>query len=144
MRTESRIREEAAKCDLKCIECHVKVSRSRRRNLIPRRRLEQKKLDIVNKIKEKGCEKCKHKDPTLPEFFHMDHLVPKDKIKSISQMVKNSKYSIDILKEECKKTRVLCANCHAIHTNHQIKSGIIAAKIRLNKELQNKEANEQI
>jgi hypothetical protein len=59
-------------------------------------------------LKEHGCEECGERDPRVLEFDHID---PHEKRATVSEMVAGA-YSMDSLKEEIGKCRVLCANCH--------------------------------
>ena len=62
----------------------------------------------------KGCEICGYKEhPVALEF---DHLNKADKIRDISNMKKGN---LKKLIAEVRKCRVLCANCHAIHSKNQ-------------------------
>ena len=58
----------------------------------------------------------------------MDHLVISEKVACVSQMVRDSKYSIEDVINECSKTRVLCAFCHVIHTRNQRMDGLFLPK----------------
>lgn len=61
-----------------------------------------------------GCSECGYKKH--PDALHFDHLNPELKTKEISRM---HGYSRERLKNEMRKCRVLCANCHAIHGEAQ-------------------------
>ena len=60
---------------------------------------------------EKGCEMCGYKEH--PAALHFDHLDPATKVAPVANMMKRP---IDILVAEIRKCRILCANCHAVHT----------------------------
>lgn len=80
----------------------------------------QKNRAFVQRLKEFiGCELCGYKKSYLALQF--DHIVPADKFLEISKMYG---YSRKKLKSEIRKTRVLCANCHAIHTGKQQEEGV--------------------
>lgn len=67
----------------------------------------------------KGCEHCgydKH-----PEALHFDHLDPSKKRHIVSGMYG---YSLKVLMDEVRKCRVLCANCHAVHSVKQQRDSI--------------------
>lgn len=49
--------------------------------------------------------------------LQLDHL--RDKIRNVSKMVSRA-VSKEVLLEEIAKCRVLCANCHAVHTASQL------------------------
>jgi len=62
----------------------------------------------------KGCQICGYnKHPVALEF---DHLNKADKVKDVSNMKKGN---LKKLIAEVRKCRVLCANCHAIHSKKQ-------------------------
>ena len=67
----------------------------------------EKNLFIVNKAKERGCQKCGEKRPYLMEFHHRN---PDEKANTIAHMIKSSSQEKLIL--ELNKCIVLCANCH--------------------------------
>lgn len=71
-----------------------------------------------------GCEECgygkgeKHKTCAL----HYDHLNPQEKNYSISQLCNGTfKMGMRKFKTERPKCRVLCANCHSLHSKEQQK-----------------------
>ncbi len=59
------------------------------------------------------CENCKLKDPRILEF---DHINESNKEKNISQMKASS---LEDLKNEISKCRILCPNCHMKRTQRQ-------------------------
>lgn len=64
------------------------------------------------------CERtCLTQDPVILSSFDFDHLDPSTKIKDISSMVSFVRAKVD---RELDKCRLLCANCHKIHTRHQL------------------------
>lgn len=67
----------------------------------------------LNYIKMKcGCALCGYKDnPLALQFDHIGN-----KTKQVSHMVLNS--IVNLIKE-VRKCRVLCANCHSIHTDRR-------------------------
>ncbi len=65
--------------------------------------------------KSNSCVSCGEDDFVVLEFDHID---PKDKNSSVSDMVKNG-YSWDSIKLELKRCQVLCANCHRRRTSEQ-------------------------
>ena len=66
-----------------------------------------------------GCIICGYKQH--PHALHFDHIDIKNKKKEISGLVT---YSLLTIKNEMRKCRVLCANCHAEHTATQIEEGV--------------------
>jgi|TARA_R110000823_G_C15519868_1_gene455431 hypothetical protein len=85
------------------------------------------KKERVSKIKKYirrvklflGCIVCGYKKH--PHALHFDHVDVKNKKKEISGLVT---YSLITVKNEMRKCRVLCANCHAEHTATQIEEGV--------------------
>lgn len=76
---------------------------------------QQKRRETINKIKiDKGCELCGYNEH--PAALHFDHINPDDKLFTISQDVKKKRTDIE---DEIAKCRVLCANCHSIHTYNE-------------------------
>lgn len=83
-----------------------------------KRALENKELKreyVYNYLSNNHCEMCGMSDPRALEFDHIDKA---DKRKDICTMIKDN-YSIETLQKEMDKCRVLCANCHRIHTCEQ-------------------------
>ena len=66
-----------------------------------------------------GCYVCGYKEH--PHALHFDHIDIKNKKKEVSGLVT---YSLSIIKNEIRKCRVLCANCHAVHTATQREQGV--------------------
>lgn len=126
MGSENSMRLESNKCQILCIRCHIITTISREQGLRISSKLESEKLDYVNKKKQRGCQICKYTNSKLPRFFDMDHLDPNTKTMGISEMVKKSSYSLQQVKDECKLCRVICKECHRIHTHNQLKKGIIS------------------
>lgn len=86
--------------------------------------------DFIRAYKlEKGCEVCGYKEH--PAALQLDHLDPNDKKYTLSQCISRSWTA---LHEELPKCRVLCANCHAVHTDNQITSGVF---LKITKEKDN-------
>ena len=48
--------------------------------------------------------------------LHFDHINPHDKTRDVSKMMGSSRAE---LKKEIRKCRLICANCHSIHTEQQ-------------------------
>lgn len=66
----------------------------------------------------KGCEwdDCDINDPRMLELDHLDR---KTKVKSVSEMIREG-YTLDTIKAEAEKCRVLCANHHRLWTSEQM------------------------
>lgn len=125
---EDNIRLESAKTQLIDSRCHIEETiRREPSNPYPKNKLHDEKLAYVNGLKRKGCSVCGFYDSKLHRFLEFDHLIPKDKVDSICEMVINSAYSMeDIIRETHELvTRILCKFCHRIHTDWQVKEGLI-------------------
>ena len=78
-------------------------------------------LELVKRYKiKKGCEECGYKGHFAA--LHLDHLDPSKKYSAVSQM---QTHKLIRVKEEIRKCRVLCANCHAVHTHNQLLERLI-------------------
>lgn len=78
-----------------------------------------KKIDnqrkILHYLTQNPCVQCGEQNPILLDF---DHLEPKTKTKSVSQMVSEGWSWIKISKE-IKKCQILCVRCHRLKTANQ-------------------------
>ena len=78
---------------------------------------------IVNSIKtERGCQYCGYNAyPCALQFHHLDpatkYRTRTGKLVHLADMVKGGRYGIQTILAEIAKCRVLCANCHAVHTH---------------------------
>ena len=73
-------------------------------------------LVVELKLARGGCEDCQR--PITPEnyfAFDLDHIDPKEKSFTVSASYKN--VSIDTLRAEIAKCRLLCAFCHRLRTH---------------------------
>ena len=130
VRSEIKMELEAEKCQHLCLECHMKETI---------RRTEENRINILNSYKnkhkeekiefirlhkqEQGCSLCGYN--SLVRFLEFDHLEPALKIDGISKMVYGYDYSLEDVKKEMLKCRVLCKYCHVFHTKTQITDGIL-------------------
>lgn len=89
-----------------CKECN----NSRRKQ----KRIERREFIHAYKL-EQGCAICGYNASAVALQF--DHIEPSTKSFNISSAVSNR--SKEVIEEEIKKCRVLCANCHAIHTHEE-------------------------
>ena len=71
-----------------------------------------------------GCGTCGYKK--CNEALHFDHVEVYNKYREISRM---GGYSFKAIKNEMRKCRVLCANCHAEHTQVQREEGLFNNEI---------------
>ena len=62
---------------------------------------------------EKGCEICGYNEH--PAALHFDHIDPDIKQEAVARMI-SKKRPAELVWQEIKKCRVLCANCHMVHT----------------------------
>lgn len=115
------MKEEIDKCVLRCCLCHLIKTQ---KDILAKgvRKETEKDIFLLNHKLEKGsCEACKRtisRDTT--SHFDLDHLDRKTKTDELSKMVKQSKYSIEDIQKELKNTRMLCRNCHRLHTLMQL------------------------
>jgi hypothetical protein len=108
------LQNEVSKCDVVCILCHRERTHSRyvysdSKSGRSKRTLAEK----VNEFKNGPCAIClKTYKPWQMDF---DHLDPNDKYDKISNLVRR-RCSLDKIKSEIFKCRLLCALCHRIFT----------------------------
>lgn len=81
---------------------------------LQRNREKENRQYVYDYLKNNPCVVCEEYDPTVLEFDHIDR---DSKLKAVSNM---RYFSIDKIKEEISKCRVLCANCHRRHTAGQL------------------------
>lgn len=115
-RSIKTIDEEAAKCEMRCCICHIRKTREELSWKIQPTPAQK----YVDEIKRKigGCSLCGWYDKTLLEALHFDHLDRDTKSASISAFaIKNCQEQVDTEIEKC---RLICANCHRLHTIKQL------------------------
>lgn len=88
----------------------------------------QTKRQLIIAKKAGGCERCgfQAEDPCQLDLDHIDPL--SKKVTQAGHRMSPSSmmgYSIDAIVEELSKCRVLCKNCHSLHT-HQTRSERLA------------------
>ena len=72
------------------------------------------RVKVLAYMAEKGCCECGTHDPRVLEFDHID---PSSKHANISTLISNgNSWGSEKLREEIRKCRVICANCHRLHT----------------------------
>lgn len=115
------MKKELKKCQPLCAFCH-RVKTKKEQCITSINKTWKRKSKEINKIKlniEK-CSVCKKK-VTLDTLsaFDFDHINPEDKVVMISSVkrVKNESFH-SVLHNEVKKCRLLCVNCHHIHTHY--------------------------
>lgn len=78
----------------------------------------QTRAKVIRYMADRGCEDCGERDPRVLEFDHRDRA---DKKHCISILLSNGcSWSSPTLRAELRKCRILCANCHALHTATQL------------------------
>ena len=78
----------------------------------------QTRAKVIRYMADRGCEDCGERDPRVLEFDHRDRA---DKKQCISILLSNGcSWSSPTLRAELRKCRILCANCHALHTATQL------------------------
>lgn len=80
------------------------------------RKKERNKQYVFNYLSSRVCESCGESNTRVLTFDHIDQ---KEKFKPVSTMCVQG-YSLEMLKKEISKCRILCANCHTIHTMAQV------------------------
>ena len=88
----------------------------RRKNHIAykRRARRETRIKALRYVAEKGCCECGERDPRVLEFDHIDAA---DKSHHVGRLLANGySWGNEMLREEIRKCRVICANCHRKHT----------------------------
>lgn len=81
----------------------------------------QRNLAFIRRVKTfYGCSECGYKGH--PSALQFDHL---DRSQKSFELSRGHLRAMGQVKEEIRKCRILCANCHAIHTDNQRQSGEI-------------------
>lgn len=76
----------------------------------------KRKRSFIQRVKIRlGCKVCGYNK--CASALHFNHIKPEDKQYNIAEMVK--RFSMDAIKNEIRKCEVLCANCHAEHSEAQ-------------------------
>jgi len=123
--TISSMNDEASKCEMRCCICHC-----RRTKIQMNWKKEPNEFqDHIDSIKQKigGCQLCGWYDETLLEALHFDHLDQSTKLANISDLANDNPGGLSIqynlklkINTEISKCRLLCANCHCLHTREQL------------------------
>ena len=133
---------EADKTELRCVNCHMKkieniserieITEDNERIQYSRAYRERNR-DYVDEIKMKsgGCEECGWFDEKYLQVLHFDHVNGSTKDHNISDLVRHGR-ALDIIMDEIKKCRVLCANCHRKRTLRQFDYPIVGMIEQLN------------
>lgn len=91
------------------------LQRERARNRMQRRR-ERNQQWIVNYVAGRACARCGEADTRVLAFDHLDEC---DKYANIADLVSRGA-CFDKLVAEVGKCRILCHNCHMLHTFEQV------------------------
>ena len=115
----SDLESELEKCACVCMRCHrirtAKTLHERGRGNMSDHLY--KNMMFVNNFKNfYGCQVCGYNNPEFPSALDFDHIDPKTKTSSISQMMTKP---FEEVVAEVSKCRVLCANCHYAVTHLQ-------------------------
>lgn len=77
------------------------------------RKQRKRRRAFIQRVKIKfGCKVCGYNK--CANALHFNHIKPEDKQHNIAAMAQ--RFSIDSIKNEIRKCEVLCANCHAEHS----------------------------
>lgn len=78
---------------------------------------EETRIQSMLYLAEHGCEECGERDPRKLEYDHKD---PSDKKRVIARLITDGySWTSNVLSTEVAKCRILCANCHRVHTIKQ-------------------------
>lgn len=103
-----KLHSQCKNCQKEAEKIRYTLSKERQNNVLSTAiKQKQQNIELVDKYKQCGCQKCGEKRPYLMEFHHIN---PQNKKNTIAHMIKSS--SLQNLKEEIEKCVVLCANCH--------------------------------
>jgi hypothetical protein len=116
--------DEANKCELRCVNCHFKKTFSQKQDYIEndyKAELRTRARNYVREIKvsSNGCEVCGYYDMNNLEALQFDHIDREIKKECIARMVSLGS-SVEEIKAEIDKCRILCGNCHRKHTIQQM------------------------
>ena len=134
------MKEEAGKCELRCVNCHLKKIQkiySTKENASIRAQYGQnyRKIarDYVNniKIESKRCVNCNFFDINNLQILNFDHIDEKTKQYNISHMVGGGNCTESIQKE-IDKCQILCGNCHRKKTLRQFNYPILEIINKIN------------
>ena len=126
-----KIKDEIQKCQVLCAFCHALKTRDEHEKNRRDKSLRTKRVlftGVLNRMKLETFKSCEHCSRAVvagqEQAFHFDHIDPTEKLSDISALA-NHGLCLETLLEEVTKTRLLCANCHAIRTHEQFQSGEI-------------------
>lgn len=76
--------------------------------------LNKNRLNLWNYLKKHSCIDCGETNPIVLEFDHLSN-----KKASVAWLI-GRKYSWKVIKNEIKKCKIRCANCHRIKTSQEL------------------------
>ena len=98
-----------------CQKSYSDKSNKKASNKLKRKQERAKKQAFINRVKTwRGCSICGYKAHAVAIDF--DHLDPSDK-RGSGYSALCSSWSIKRIKEEMRKCRILCSNCHRCSTH---------------------------
>lgn len=104
----SRIEDEINKCDVRCVNCHLRRHASNGR-ISHNSGINKKRIEIYNILSQRGCVDCGIKDPIVLQFDHI-----KNKKAMISDLVNHRHSRMAVINDEISKCDVRCGNCHQV------------------------------
>lgn len=79
-----------------------------------RKQRRETRIKALEYLAEKGCCECGVRDPRILEF---DHIRPREKSNTLARLLTDGySWGAEKLRQEIRKCRVICANCHRKHT----------------------------
>ncbi|WP_369685620.1 homing endonuclease associated repeat-containing protein [Salinibaculum rarum] len=100
------IREEMAKCDVLCANCHRKRHDEQRPDVETGDRKRAREWLRAYKSSSDGCKRCKETDPRCLVFHH-----PEQKHETVAKLVSDRK-PLRVIQQEVDRCELLCSNCH--------------------------------
>ncbi len=118
---------ETTKCELICTLCHTKATIKDRGDVQRYRRNKRQKKALVEDEKRKigKCQLCECWYPDCLPYFEFDHVDTNSKVAAICDMVILRRYNANDVRRELLICRLLCRDCHRLHTNMQYDNGTI-------------------
>lgn len=103
-----KLKNEINKCIVLCANCHAKIhqSDSYKTGRISKNKIINRNKKYVLWYLQNNCCSCGETDPLVLEFHHINK-----KIKSVSKLL-SKESSLNKIKEEINRCKVLCRNCH--------------------------------
>jgi len=83
-----------------------------------RRKRRDTRIKALEYLADKGCCECGNRDPRVLEFDHVDQ---GSKDVCVGKLLSDGfGWGAEALRAEIRKCRVICANCHRLHTARQM------------------------